>query len=444
MSETIKMQLKQSCIMHIPIQNYGNDFTFMVNEQKFKTNRLTSDLLSPKIAKMHLIDPTFEFFTIKTKNHGDFAHILNLINFEQNDIPENELPFIAEVIEILELDSFEFTPKIEGRKITIDKVFNEIQNLEKNSEFCSQNFEEKIDFISFNFYILCEEYEEYFANLKISTIYKILSNDQLRLENEDQLLNFINKLYSKNSMYSILYEKVMFTNVSSKYMNEFVELFDFNDISSQTWINLCMRLTNSLEIKKIESCKKRYNTIHTNEIYQIQKTLFKYDKNNDFSGILNFLRKKSNENIEKEINVTSSSIFGNCEDNLPKNVVLFENQMKRFISADEPNSWLCFDFKDHQVILTEYTIKTSCLFEKNMRHPRSWVIEGSNDSNSWEILDEQKDCSEINGKSITHTFSINNQELKKFKMIRLRATGPNWDGSNHLFIESFEIYGRYL
>ena len=444
MSETIKMQLKQSYIMHIPIQNYGNDFTFMVNEKKFKTNRLTSDLLSPKIAKMHLIDPTFEFFTIKTKNHGDFAHILNLINFEQNDIPENELPFIAEVIEILELDSFEFTPKMEGRKITIDKVFNEIQNLEKNSEFSSQNFEEKIDFISFNFYILCEEYEEYFANLKISTFYKILSNDQLRLENEDQLLNFINKLYSKNSMYSILYEKVMFTNVSSKYMNEFVELFDFNDISSQTWINLCMRLANSLEIKKIESCNKRYNTIHTNEIYQIQKTLFKYDKNNDFSGIFNFLRKKSNENIEKEINVTSSSIHGNFEENLPKNVVLFENQSKRFISANEPNSWLCFDFKDHQVILTEYTIKTSCLFEKNMRHPRSWVIEGSNDNNSWEILDEQKDCSEINGKSITHTFSINNQELKKFKMIRLRATGPNWDGSNHLFIESFEIYGRYL
>ena len=444
MSETNKIQLKQSCIMHIPIQNYGNDFTFMVNEQKFKTNRLISDLLSPKISKMHLIDPTIELFTIKTTNHGDFSHILNLINFEQNDIPENELPFVAEVIEILESDSFEFTPKIKARKITIDNVFNEIQNHEKNSKFFSQNFEEEIDFISSNFYILCEEHEEEFANLRINTIYKILSNDQLRLENEDQLLNFINKLYSKNSMYSILYEKVMFTNVSSKYMNEFVELFDFNDISSQTWINLCMRLANSLEIKKIESCNKRYNTIHTNEIYQIQKTLFKYDKNNDFSGIFNFLRKKSNENIEKEINVTSSSIHGNFEENLPKNVVLFENQSKRFISANEPNSWLCFDFKDHQVILTEYTIKTSCLFEKNMRHPRSWVIEGSNDNNSWEILDEQKDCSEINGKSITHTFSVNNQELKKFKMIRLRATGPNWDGSNYLLIESFEIYGRYI
>ena len=47
-----------------------------------------------------------------------------------------------------------------------------------------------------------------------------------------------------------------------------------------------------------------------------------------------------------------------------------------------------FDFKDHKIIPTDYTLKSNSS-SANVQKPKSWVIEGSNDNNSWEVIDEQ-------------------------------------------------------
>ena len=94
------MQLNPSTILNVPIETYPNDFTFIVNGQKFKTSRLVSDLLSPKISHIHANDPTYDTFTIDTSNHGNFDNILKLVNFKEVNYPEKEIPFISEVIEI--------------------------------------------------------------------------------------------------------------------------------------------------------------------------------------------------------------------------------------------------------------------------------------------------------------------------------------------------------
>ncbi|KAK8843044.1 hypothetical protein M9Y10_025232 [Tritrichomonas musculus] len=93
------IKVNTSFILTVPFQSYGNDFTFIVNGQEFKTSRLISDLLSPIICDIHSNDPTFDTYTINTSYPGDFSQILKLFNFQEYSISENEVPFVLEVIE---------------------------------------------------------------------------------------------------------------------------------------------------------------------------------------------------------------------------------------------------------------------------------------------------------------------------------------------------------
>ena len=102
------LKLQTSCIRNVPFQNYEKDFTFIVNGEEFKTSKFVSDLISPYISKIHSKDPNFNRFIINTKHRGDFSQILKLINFDQNNYPESDLPFLHEVIEILDNKFIEY------------------------------------------------------------------------------------------------------------------------------------------------------------------------------------------------------------------------------------------------------------------------------------------------------------------------------------------------
>lgn len=126
----------------------------------------------------------------------------------------------------------------------------------------------------------------------------------------------------------------------------------------------------------------------------------------------------------------------------PENI-LSNNTWSYFHSKNLQNSWICIDFKDNQIIPDSYEIKTyPC--SANDQHPKSWVIEVSNDNSSWFVIDEIKNCSYLNGRCFAHTFKIKSKISQKFSYIRMRLTGPNWFGANSLAIKSFEIYGALL
>lgn len=108
-----------------------------------------------------------------------------------------------------------------------------------------------------------------------------------------------------------------------------------------------------------------------------EMTFSKSENKDEFNGILKYLLNKSNNQIEEEIKITASSV---SDSSIPQNVVLFEEKNKKFHTSNDPakNSWICFDFKESSVVLTDYIIK-SYPNGANTNHPKSWVIEGSND-----------------------------------------------------------------
>lgn len=427
----MKMKLKTSCILNVPLQNHTDEFKFIVNGEEFKTTKLISELLSPKISKMLLSDPTFGIFTINTHNKGHFSHILDLINFEQNDFPINELPFMREVIEILGNESIELNDSTETIEFTKDNVFSYIKQHEKYPNSFSQMYEKEISFISSSFYELNETKEEEFKTIQMSTLYRILNHKNLKIKTEDQLLNFVNKMYSIDSKYSILYESILFKNVTSDMiMNDFFSVFDLNDITSSIWRNI----SDCFQKETINKMKNRYKE---NAILLHKK------ENEELKGVINYLRKQSNGDINKEIQFTSSSVNSNAPSHQPENVANHEEQNKNFCSENVSNSWICFYFNKYKIIPSEYEIRSRNGIA-NWYHPKSWIIECSNDNISWEILDERKDCLCLNGKRITHTFQLKNQTNKEFRYIRMRSTGPDCNGSNYLTFEAFELYGKLI
>lgn len=430
-----RLLLKPTAILSVPFQIYDKDFSFFINGEEFKTTRLVSDLLSPKICRQHSNDPTFSEFTIKTNHKGNFSHILELISFDIINLPKNELPFILEVLKILGNESIEIFDCENAKKITINNVFKLVKKHEIYSKQYSKQLKEEIEFIASHFFEIIEEQEDEFLKLDINTIFEILSQEKLKLNTEDQLLKFVNSLYSKDKKYSILYEFVYFSNVTSLEMSNFISIFDLTNITNETWNKLCDRM-------KEEIISKKENNSINESRYKVKIQQGKLFECSEFSGIINYLYEQSNGKIENKINFTSSSVYQNQDENLSKNVASFNDENVRFAS-DEPNSWMTLDFKNHSVIPTNYTIKTSNSYV-GKNHLKNWVIEGSNDNKNFEILDEEKDCPHLNTKNIVHTFTINNSQSKQFRFIRIRLTGQNMNNNNHLTIGSFELYGRLI
>ena len=451
MSKENKIHLKPCCILTVPFQIYENDFSFIVNGKEFKTSRLISDILSPNICRIHADDPTIDTFTINTHEQGDFSLILQLVTFKEISFSESEARFISEVIEILGNNSIEFESATE---ITVDNVFKYIKKDEKKGPLYRQRLLTEIDFISSHFYEICESNEKDLISLSIDTLFEILSNNQLQLRSEDQLLNFVNKLYMKDeSKYSILYETVFFENVSIGPIREFLSIFDCNDITGSTWKRLSGRLSKEVKIdnnnkNSSENLDGEYEDalIIANRYTKNETNVktFLYSRENEFKGIINYLKMQSNGEVNKVINITASSVSKSSStvSNFdPSNVILYEDSKKIFMSENVPNSWICFDFKNNKIIPTEYSIKSSST-ASNSSKPKSWVIEGSNDNNNWEMIDEQSNCPYLNGANWVHTFTMKNQNSKEFRFIRMRLTGLNWKSYDTLVVNQIEFYGK--
>lgn len=434
MSEKGKIQLKTSSVLRIPLQSYEK-FTFIVNGQFYETSRIIAELLSQKICQIHQSDPTINEYVINTQHKGQFSNFLKLTNFEEQEISEDEFQFIYEIISQLGNESLAIIMPNEPNEITNDNIISILQRFTKYKQISSKR-DDAINYLSSHFFELNEEQKEEIMKIDFELIEKVLNNEKLQINDEDQLLRFINSLYLKDKKYSNLYCYIIFSNVSAESMKEFVEIYDINDINNFIWKSITERLTK--EIKNNNNlCQKRYKVEHKSKEEEKKRMKFSYQKGNCFNGILNHLRNKSNGKIENEVNITSLSARDN---DVPLNVTIFEDDSKYFYSKDEKNQWLCFDFKDRSVILSGYIIKS----DNSSYHPKNWIIEGSNNQSEWETIDEQKNFLGLEKRHVICEFMIPNPKSKSFRYIRLRQTGKTWGNHDFLVIGSMELYGTLI
>lgn len=439
MSNSIKLEV--SSILHVPIQNYMEKFTFIVNDEPFETNRLVVDLLSPKISKYHLSDPTFSEYHINTTNKGNFNTILNLVNFENESVTNDDLPFIIEVIEDLEITTSNFTLKLECEDDT-NKSLNDriiqLQEHQKYPNFYSDQITKETDFISEHFSEMTKEEKVNMKNLDYDIISMIVSNDQLQLENEDDLVDFLIERYEKDSEIVSLFAFVIFRNVSKEKMSEFVSRVKFSDITQEVWNSLSPRLicdipdreSDNKNGKENEGMKRRYKNSDKGRMDPTKTILY---ENQKFDGIMRHLQKESNVKDEVGISFSSDSL------NNAWDIFTYDKECRHFhTTGDDNNPWICIEFKKHEIKPTSYTIMSG----EDSDNLKSFVIEGSKDKSSWTVIDEERDISYLKEKRSVHTFQIRKEVEESFKYIQIRPTGPNWSNRSMLQFCSIEFYGE--
>ena len=223
-------------------------------------------------------------------------------------------------------------------------------------------------------------------------------------------------------------------------MSEFISIFDINSISSEIWKSISDRLLFDIKREKDSD----FITMNNNERYTRKGILFKIEegngKENSFNGIIRHLMNEISEcEIYKIIDITSSTYSGQ---HLPKFAVSFDDEEKFFQSQSEKNGWICFDFKDHRVLPTDYKIRSYC---GSPNYLKSWIVEGSIDNEKWEVIDSQEDSNLLEGRLFVSSFPISADKQKIFRYIRIRITGSSYSsGFYYLTLNSFELYGNLL
>lgn len=433
-----QIKLKYSVVQQIPFNYYSNDFTFIVNGEKYETNRFIADLLSMKIRHLHSIDQTIDQYTINTEQQGDFSHFLNLIKFNNYEMTSNELLFFASIIEQLNTTSIEINDD-DFSELTNENVFDKIQIHKKFKIFFSKQFQQEIEYISSHFFELKEEQEEKLLNFDISTIEQIFMNDHFQLKTEDQLINFINKLYIKNHQASTLYGYVIFANLSCECIKQFLQEFDRNDLTDEMWKSICFRLQQEIINLNDENNNKRYLSNQRTNNMNDKGIQISYNKNNQLDGIINSLLKKNDGNIQDVIKITASA-EGNPNSCTLINIIKYNETDKYTYTENEPNSWICIEFVKNRIIPSHYTIGSVSAHDN---HIKSWIIEGSNDNENFDKLDEQVNCNLMNQKSIVQTFPIMAKD-KDYRFIRIRQTDKTQGGNNYLNLSAFEFHGTLI
>ena len=169
----------------------------------------------------------------------------------------------------------------------------------------------------------------------------------------------------------------------------------------------------------------------------MKTTIIPFD-GRSFNGILKYLSEKCDGNVhlKGEVDITASS----SDHNEPYQVAdMGWNDF--FFTENRPNQWICFNFKDNRVRIQHYTIKTH-KFPNGSPHMKSWIIEGSNDEETWVELD-RRTITVLNGPNRFQTFPCKNSE-GRFKLVRIRQMGLNARGDNILAINNFEMFGQLL
>lgn len=446
-NKSSQFKLDIDSIKEIQLDKYQPDFTFFYNNKEYHTLRFVADILSPIIRQYHDIDKTIDCFYIETHHQQiiDFSSFLSLINFEPHSISKDEIECYQDIFaqlgntkEFLKLNSL-----IDQEEITKENVFQRIErkfNLntkfnatkaknETNIDFYENNFlkdliSNELNFISKHFTGLDHEK---ILKLSPSIIYEIIRNDQLKLEDEDSLIQLINKIYLKNRKYSYFYSYVNFQYVSETEFENFSNIFDVNDINNEIWQSIL-----KLAIKSLGEKQSKNNEIkNKNESKHLLNE-------SEFNGIIKYLTTKTGGNIHDNgtIEVTTNSL---CKGQEPKYLLNFDYNGD-YNASPNKKAWVCFDFKDKKIKITNYSIKSNCN-GPNQFHLKSWILEVSNDGQNWTKIDERKNCQEVNGPKKTGTFSVQANDFSRY--VRLNQTEPSWNNA-HVWFYYMEFYGYLL
>ena len=175
-------------------------------------------------------------------------------------------------------------------------------------------------------------------------------------------------------------------------------------------------------------------------------------QSNPLSGVIAHLTRECRGNVHerKVVEVKGSSLVvpvGSVKYDLdkPENAVVLDDDEGAFYSGHFENSYLQYDFKDKQLIVTGYTIKPAKRHPESC--PKSWDLLGlTSEDDPDTIIDSKRDDMTMSSAgSVPQYFPIQSPTATPFRFFRLRQVGKNANDLNYqLIINCFELFGVLL
>jgi hypothetical protein len=407
----------------IPVHNYHViDFTFIVGGTSYYTTNLVADFLSLKIARLHATTPTLSSFTLDTPDHQkDFTHFLSLARGTAIDLTEANYDIFwtfATTFENPEL--FQCLMELRPESPTVATALERLSATARMSIPHS----EVLEFVAAH---LFEFTPSALAALEPEVLAEVLRKRVRDGDREDDLLGLIEVAARADRRHFDCVQFVAFERLSIASVSKFVALAEDLNMpvapGSPVWRAICRRLL--ADGAKLEPAVPRP-----------EGQVVEFVPSQPLFGMVAFLSQKCGGNVHRMgvVKVTASSYYSV---RFPENVVdLAANSY--FYSEDQPNQWLCLDFQKATVIATRYSIQTrqyggDC-------HIRTWVVEGSAVEDEWVELDSQVDVDGLDGLAKVGSFEI--AKRVQCRKVRIRQTGPNSAGNNHLSLGRFELFGE--
>lgn len=444
--------------------NNDEEFIFIFENHEIRMNKVFAEFISPRVSNLHRTDPTIESINIKFRSPENSAQIESIFS---EDIIELLIKVSSgEIISINEEQSnkMRLISILLGNEELLKKI-NEIYppifNL-TNADIFLQNYQYMhylseqagiFDFSSLQIYAdtISSHFYEIDRNklfqLPKKILYEIISNNNLKIESEDSLFDFINELFHEENeeqdefetpMIILFFEQILIEFLSTEKLSLLLRRIKPSKVTNKLWDNLCRRMENGFQN---QTNSRRYVRNQKEKVSKEEKS-FLYDGNeaNQFKGIIHKLTEECGGNVcdKGVVTVSASSVYSSTYE--PKYVVDLDNNNKMLFSNDLPNSWIKFDFKERKINPTHYSIKSHTTYVTKS-HLKEWVIEGSNDDNDWVTLDSRNNDTSLNNYLACNTFQIKSQN-QFFQYIRLKQTGPNNYNRNLLAITSIEFFGK--
>jgi hypothetical protein len=422
----LKLSLTAKGLQNIPQSKAVRDFAFVVGDTRYFCPWFVADFLSTKVGGLHAVDSTIDEFFVTTEdpNH-QFESFLSLGSGSVVAICDSNRDFFIELSR--ELGSHEvllsILSAVEG-ELSTSNVINRIE-VQKAANF---EISVGIEFVASHF---DEIPSSDVCGLSYEDLDLILGHGSLKLMSEDSLCEFLLSLLDGNLSYFGLFEHLRFEYLSVGVLTRFCDFVSshFECLNVPVWSVIRRRLLIQIPV---DPPKSRLRRMHFSPV-----------DGSPLSGIISYLSRQCDGNVHTAglVTITGHNCGGDSSSYAAWNAAdLLGNSY--FWSNNEPNQWLNYDFGSRRVNLTHYTIWSHYNAGENDYYLRSWVIEGSNDGDSWTELDRREDDLSLNVKHPAQMFQVQS-ESGDFRHLRLRQIGPNQfsSPSHALVISGFELFG---
>lgn len=309
--------------------------------------------------------------------------------------------------------------------------------------------------------------------LFIKKVINQYENDNEKDENKDEniqlLLSSLNYLEMSNDELEELFNYKYFTNVfnnkgTKEILNNFIEE---RKITNNKIKNL-ERIISEQEQKHQEEMNKNRNDVidlinKMNSKFEEQSLLlhklqkdhellqeeFKkqeiklkvYEKQNQKQNLINIfesLSKNGNPYLTKSIDVETTDV--NCG----KIQNLFDkSQSTEFRLQNQEKPYILIDFKDKRINFPKYYFSVPIESNRNYSgRPKTWIIEGSNDKNSWQLIDKKVNDESLCQYGRKNTFNCQQINDNYYRFIRIQGIISHTN-NNYFMLSELEFYGTF-